>query len=215
MIIGLCGFIGSGKDTAAEYLVNNEFQRESFADTLKDTVSSIFGWDREMLEGKTTEARIWREQIDPWWADRLAMPTLTPRWVLQYVGTDVFRNNFHNDIWIASLQKKLYDNQDTDIVISDCRFPNEVSAIQELGGKVAWVKRGELPEWFDIAIDACNGHKIAIQEMKNLKVHPSEWAWLTSDFDAELYNEHDLSHLYNEVETKLITDLELDLRVSI
>jgi hypothetical protein len=215
MIIGLCGFIGSGKDTAAKYLVNKGFQQESFAGTLKDTVSAIFGWDRELLEGKTPEARLWREQVDPWWADRLAMPTLTPRWVLQYIGTDVFRNHFHGDIWIASLEKKLVDNKHNDIVISDCRFPNEVKVIQDLGGKVAWVKRGELPDWYDIATDACNGHKIAIQEMDNLDVHPSEWAWLLSDFDFELYNEHTLDYLYQQVESRLINDRELDLRVSI
>ena len=215
MIIGLCGFIGSGKDTAADFLVQSGFQKESFADTLKDTASAIFGWDRNLLEGHTKEAREWREQVDPWWAERLAMPTLTPRWVLQYIGTDVFRNNFHSDIWVASLEKKLYDNKDKDIVISDCRFPNEVKAIQKAGGKVAWVKRGDLPEWIDIGIDACNGHKIAINEMKHLGIHPSEWSWLTSDFDAEIFNEYDLDYLYNEVEEKLINNQVIDHRVSI
>ena len=78
MIIGVCGFIGSGKDTIADYLVNfHGFRRESFASTLKDAVSQVFGWDRTMLEGRTKQAREWREQVDPWWAERLNMPTLT------------------------------------------------------------------------------------------------------------------------------------------
>ena len=48
MIIGICGFIGSGKDTIADYLVNfHGFRRESFANTLKDAVAAVFGWDRE------------------------------------------------------------------------------------------------------------------------------------------------------------------------
>ena len=48
MIIGICGFIGSGKDTIADYLVNfHEFRRESFASSLKDAVSAVFGWDRD------------------------------------------------------------------------------------------------------------------------------------------------------------------------
>ena len=54
MIIGVCGFIGSGKDTVADYLQNfHEFRRESFASTLKDAVAAVFGWDRTMLEGRT------------------------------------------------------------------------------------------------------------------------------------------------------------------
>ena len=51
MIIGVCGLIGAGKDTIADYLVNvHEFRRESFANTLKDAVAAVFGWDRTLLE---------------------------------------------------------------------------------------------------------------------------------------------------------------------
>jgi hypothetical protein len=76
MIIGICGLIGSGKDTAADYLVNlHHFRRESFANTLKDAVAQVFGWDRTMLEGRTKHSREWREQVDPWWAERLNMLT--------------------------------------------------------------------------------------------------------------------------------------------
>ena len=83
MIIGICGLIGAGKDTAADYLVNwHEFRRDSFAATLKDAVASVFNWDRELLEGRTKTAREWREDIDHWWAERLGIPELTPRWVL-------------------------------------------------------------------------------------------------------------------------------------
>ena len=67
MIVGFVGFIGSGKDTAADYLVNSYgFRRDSFANTLKDAVANVFGWDRTLLEGRTKEAREWREQVDPW-----------------------------------------------------------------------------------------------------------------------------------------------------
>ena len=137
MIIGICGFIGSGKDTAADYLVNfHEFKRESFAATLKDAVAAVFGWDREMLEGRTKESREWRETVDEWWTTRLGI-IITPRWVLQYWGTDVLRKNFHDDIWIASLENKLRTTKDN-VVISDCRFPNEIRGLQEQGGKIVW-----------------------------------------------------------------------------
>ena len=118
MIIGVCGFIGCGKDTVADYLVNfHEYRRESFADSLKDSVAAVFGWDRIMLEGRTKESREWREQVDKWCAERLDMPTLTPRWVLQYWGTEVCRKTFHDDIWIASIENKLRQSKDN-IVIS-------------------------------------------------------------------------------------------------
>ena len=72
MIIGICGFIGSGKDTIADYLVNlHRYRRESFANSLKDAVAHVFAWDRTLLEGRTKHAREWREQRDEWWSKRL------------------------------------------------------------------------------------------------------------------------------------------------
>jgi len=205
MLIGVVGFIGSGKDTVADYLVNfHEFRRESFANTLKDAVSAVFGWDRTMLEGRTKEAREWREQIDPWWAERLAMPTLTPRWVLQYWGTEVCRRGFHDDIWIASLENKLRNSQDN-VVISDCRFPNEISSIRNAGGKIVWVKRGELPDWYDTAIEANRGNNIAINDLKMRKIHASETSWVGTEFDAEIDNNGSIEDLYQQVKLLVIS----------
>jgi hypothetical protein len=199
MIIGVCGFIGSGKDTIADYLVNvHEFRRESFANTLKDAVAAIFGWDRILLEGRTKEAREWREQIDTWWANRLNIPHLTPRWVLQYWGTDVLRNHFHDDIWIASVENKLRKTQD-DIVISDCRFPNEITAIRNQGGKIIWVRRGALPSWYYFAVAANQGDFIAHEHLVEAKIHPSETSWIGTNFDAVLDNNGSIDHLYKQV----------------
>jgi hypothetical protein len=205
MIIGVCGFIGSGKDTIADYLVNfHEFRRESFASTLKDAVASVFGWDRTMLEGRTKEAREWREQVDSWWAERLDMPTLTPRWVLQYWGTEVCRKSFHDDIWIASLENKLRTSKDH-VVISDCRFPNEIASIKNAGGKIIWVQRGQLPEWYEIAVDANRGSNVALNELKRLKIHASETAWVGTEFDLILDNNGTIDELYAQA-TELISD---------
>jgi hypothetical protein len=204
MIIGVCGFIGSGKDTIADYLVNfHEFRRESFASTLKDAVSAVFGWDRTMLEGRTKEAREWREQVDPWWAARLDMPTLTPRWVLQYWGTEVCRKAFHDDIWIASLENKLRTSKDN-VVISDCRFPNEISSIKKAGGIIVWVKRGELPDWYNTAVEANRGSNVAINELKMRKIHASETAWVGTDFDAVIDNNGTIDDLYNQASNLLV-----------
>ena len=209
MIIGICGFIGSGKDTVADYLVNfHEFRRESFANTLKDAVAAVFGWDRTLLEGRTKEAREWREQVDPWWAERLAMPTLTPRWVLQYWGTEVCRRAFHDDIWIASLENKLRTSKDN-VVISDCRFPNEIQSIRDAGGKIVWVQRGELPDWYDTAIEANLGHNYAVQDLKMRKIHASETAWVGTDFDTIIDNNRSIDDLYQQA--KLIVSNEISL----
>lgn len=201
MIIGICGFIGSGKDTVADYLVNeHKFKRDSFASTLKDAVSAIFGWDRELVEGRTKEARDWREQVDPWWAQRLNMSNLTPRLVLQLWGTEVGRQAFHNDIWIASLENKLR-KFNSDVVITDCRFPNEVQAIKNAGGIVFRVKRGPDPEWYETLVSMQGRATTGIKAdyMKQFNVHASEWEWVGSDFDLVLENNGTLEELYDKV----------------
>ena len=213
MIIGVCGFIGSGKDTIADYLVNiHQFRRESFANSLKDAIAHVFGWNRDMLEGRTRQSREWREQVDPWWAKRLDMPNLTPRWVLQHWGTEVCRRAFHDDIWIAALENKLRNSKD-DIVISDCRFPNEIKSIQNAGGIVIRVVRGPEPDWYDAAVSANRGPNgntswaISRAKLERLGVHASESAWAGTEFDAEVDNNSSMDHLLNQ-----INDLVLDLR---
>ena len=209
MIIGVCGLIGSGKDTIADYLQNiHEFRRESFASTLKDAVAAVFGWDRELLEGRTKESRAWREQVDPWWSARLNMPDLTPRWVLQHWGTEVVRRSFHDDTWIASLENKLRKTGD-DVVISDCRFPNEIAAIKRAGGTVIRVVRGPEPNWYNTALGANSGIATDQNLLKQLGVHASETAWIGTDFDAIVDNNADgLDNLYSQVKD-LILSLQL------
>ena len=207
MIIGVCGVIGSGKDTIADYLVNvHGFRRESFANTLKDAVAAVFGWDRVLLEGRTKEAREWREQIDPWWAERLNIPNLTPRWVLQQWGTEVCRKGFHDDIWIASVENKIRNRRD-DVVISDCRFPNEITAIKKSGGLVIRVVRGPEPEWFHVAVESAkSGHNH--MEHAYPEVHASEYSWAGTDFDYVIYNNSTVDSLYQQI-NDLVQDLQL------
>jgi hypothetical protein len=205
-IIGVCGLIGSGKDTVADYLTNfHEFRRDSFASALKDAVSAVFGWDRELLEGRTKSAREWREQVDPWWAARLNMPHLTPRWVLQYWGTEVCRRNFNDDIWIASLENKLRNSQD-DIVISDCRFPNEIATIKSAGGIVVRVVRGAEPEWYKLALHANAGDIAASAVLTSYNVHTSETAWIGTEFDYIVDNNGTIDELYQQIKNLVLTD---------
>lgn len=209
MIIGICGLIGSGKDTAADFLVNvHQFHRESFAASLKDAVSAVFGWDRDMLEGLTKQSRDWREQPDAWWSQRLKQP-ITPRKILQQWGTEVCRQHFHDDIWIASLENRIR-NSAKDIVISDCRFPNEIAAIRQAGGLIVRVTRGAEPDWYDHAVKYNAGPKkigwaIGRHHLEKAGVHASEYSWIGTKFDAVIDNNQDLEHLYQQI-TDLVQD---------
>lgn len=208
MIIGFVGFIGSGKDTAADYLVNSHgFRRDSFANTLKDAVSCVFGWDRTMLEGRTAASREWRDQVDTWWANRLDIPHLTPRWVLQYWGTDVLRKGFNDDIWIAALENKMRKTTDN-IVISDVRFPNEIKAIRNSGGRVFRIKRGADPMWYEDARILNQGQTnmnwtMAKLKMAELKIHNSEWAWIGQKFDAEIDNNGTIDDFCQQIKNQV------------
>ena len=211
MIIGIVGFQGAGKDTIADYLQNiHQFRRESFAHALKDAVAQVFGWDRELLEGRTKESRAWREQVDAWWADRLGMSNLTPRYVLQVWGTEVARRSFHDDIWIAALENKLRKTTD-DVVISDCRFPNEIKSIRNAGGIVIRVVRGPEPEWYALAEKVNRGPTrntewaLSKARLEEYSVHASETAWIGTRFDAVIDNNADgLDNLYGQIKNLVL-----------
>jgi len=207
MLIGIAGQIASGKDTIADYLVTEKgFRRMSFAEPLKDAVSAIFGWDRNLLEGTTIESREWRDQVDEWWATRLNIRHLTPRWVLQQWGTEVGRRAFHDDIWIASIENKLRSITDN-IVISDCRFPNEIKAIKQAGGKTIRVSRGSPPVWYQQALAVNKGfygpnYRDSLRILEDIhNVHASEYSSIGLDYDYHIDNSSTLEDLYKKIDS--------------
>lgn len=214
MTIGICGLIGSGKGTVADFLVNEYgYTKLSFADKLKDGVASIFGWDRAMLEGDTNESRQWREVPDEFWTKETGKE-ITPRLVLQLFGTDCMRNGFYDGVWVSLAKQTILNNPDTKYVLPDTRFANEIEMIKQVGGQVWWVKRGELPEWWTNAVLTNNTphneeyiiyDKGIHMEVAYPDVHPSEWKWANTNdkFNSIIYNDTTLDTLYEQTKLKI------------
>jgi hypothetical protein len=189
IVVCLCGMAGSGKDTAADLLCSAYgFTRMTLSGPLKDATAAIFGWDREKLEGRTAESRAWREEVDAGWAARLGDPALTPRKVLQQLGTEVLRRGFHPELFTASLERRIQDAPaDSAIVVSDARFPDEIESLAKVGAHLLWLSRGALPAWWD---EACKTGKVE-------GTHVSETAWipLCTSGGTRVFNDGSLEEL--------------------
>lgn len=199
MIIGLVGFIGSGKGTVGDILETQGFSKDSFAKPLKDACSIMFGWPREMLEGDTEVSRKWREEPDSFWSEKFGY-TFTPRLALQLMGTEAGRNVFHQDVWVISLLNRA---KGKDVVVTDVRFKNEINYIQQNGGVIVRVRRGEEPEWYKLAEDAAAGFSSAIMGMRDKGIHQSEWDWIGSEFNYTIDNDGTVNELGNKVKELL------------
>lgn len=204
--IALIGFIGSGKDTAANILVENYgAKKDSFASPLKDLTSAVFGWPRDLMEGDTIQSRDFRETPDVFWSRKLEIPNFTPRLALQLLGTDVLRNHFDENIWLHSFEYRYRCINDSYnfTVLSDARFKNELDLIKRMGGNVIWVQRDHLPEWYETAVKANAGNVIAkkIMNTKYRDVHQSEWNWAGYDVDYIVENNGTIEDLATKLHT--------------
>ena len=197
-IIGICGFINSGKGTVGDLLIQNyHFKKISFADRLKDTVSVLFDLPRDLLEGDTSESRAWREKPIEFWSNELEKE-ISPRLILQLVGTECMRDGFYSDIWVLIVKQIILKNPQQNWVIPDVRFFNEQKMIKSLGGEIWQIRRGPLPNWFDDAIADNLGEGPA---MAKHDIHPSEYKWINHDkaFDQIIYNDSDLKDLKDQI----------------
>ena len=203
--VGLVGFIGSGKNTVSSIFVRSGFKQESLAAPLKDVCARVFSWPRELLDGTSPRSRMWRELPDTYWSTKLGV-IVTPRRALQWLGTDVFRNSFHQDVWLLSLLKRT--QHDARVVVPDVRFKNEILAIQRAGGVIVRVKRGPDPLWFPVAAKASSGSLFSAVKMQALGIHASEWEWTgCCEFDYVIENNGTLKDLEQAVQT-ILNDIE-------
>lgn len=192
MIIGICGLIGSGKGSVADSLVRDfDFKKISFADKLKDGIATVFDWDRSLLEGDTEESRIWRDQEDPFWSAEIGEPT-TPRLLLQLFGTECMRDGFYDGIWVSLVKQRLLKDPNSNYVIPDVRFVNEMTMIRSLKGEIWQIRRTPLPLWF---------FEVRDQKKKPLEIHNSEWSWILPDreYDRILENNETLDILFSKI----------------
>ena len=147
----------------------------------------------DLLEGITEKSRKWRETVDDWWSTRLNIPNLTPRYVLQQIGTDVFRNHFHQDIWVAAIERKISNM--SGVVITDCRFPNEIEMIKKLNGSIIHIYRGELPTWFGKEFPDTFDISLKSKTFLPKDIHSSEILWTKYKFDKTINNNGDIKQL--------------------
>lgn len=122
------GLKGCGKDTCANYIVNNyNYKKYAFATPLKKVVKTLFMFNDDQLYKDK------KEIIDPRW-------NFSPRRAFQFIGTDVIRNQIDQDYFVKYFEYWLL-NQNQNIVISDVRFVNEAECIKKHGGIIIYVTR--------------------------------------------------------------------------
>lgn len=125
-IIGLCGFAGAGKDTAASFLVRKGFKQVAFADKLRDFALALNAFIPEAGD-------YYVNIIEKHGYDVAKRDISGVREYLIRIG-HCARTTIYESIWIDSALKH---NDCEMIVVSDVRYPNESDAIHALGG-VVW-----------------------------------------------------------------------------
>jgi len=180
MLVGICGKAGSGKDTVGDHLIKKHgFKKIALADPIKRLVKDVF-----VLDDHTTYDRVAREQpLEQWegW---------TVRKLLQYIGTELFRDNIDDAVWVKSLWLRIQNDKENNYVVTDVRFPNELKFFEEKGGN----------DFTSIKVvrDGCEG-------AVGLAEHKSEAYDLSTEVLIE--NNGTMEDLYNKVD-KLIDSLK-------
>ena len=173
MLVGICGRAGAGKDTVGDYLIQEYgFNKIALADPIKRLVKDVF-----VLDDHTVYDRIAREQPIK------NFPSWTVRKLLQYIGTELFRQNIDDSIWVKSLWYRI-QNDKRDYVVTDVRFPNELNFFNKNA------KSGEFIS-LKIVRDGCNG-------AVGLKGHASEAHDLKAQYVIK--NDDTIEDLYDKVD---------------
>ena len=129
-IVGFAGKKRSGKDTAGDAIANRGYMPIAFADPIKETCQLVFEFDDEQVFGSR------KGEVDEFWE-------FSPRWAMQTIGTEMFREYIGHDVWVKSLLARIDDSSHDRWAVTDVRFPNEVDRLKKAGGEVIYIRRPE------------------------------------------------------------------------
>jgi len=140
MIIAFTGRRGSGKSTAAAYLVKEHgFELRAFADPLKRSFAALFGIPYHEIEKWKNDPRIFVSVQD----HAKLISDMSFREALQRYGTEAHRDIFGQDFWVDLAlplpPTGFYAGRK--IVIHDCRFLNEAYRVKQLSGLTIGISR--------------------------------------------------------------------------
>lgn len=135
MIIGLSGYARSGKDTAADHLVEKYgFTRYSFAAPMKEAMYRL----NPIVSSDSIGSFRYQNLVDVYGLDDAKDSYPEIRRLLQVFGTEVGRDMFGENFWV---DLTLNNAKEDLVVISDVRFKNEADGIKSAGGQVWRINR--------------------------------------------------------------------------
>lgn len=150
-LVGVMGAARSGKTTVSDYLQERYgFKRLSFADALKEMIiQALTKAPPPPVDPYVAEVHVpygvdimagipkaGSEQLEGTWRSKMyTHRTPFSRWLMQFMGTEIFRDQVDEDYWIKQWLKVYYQTPG-DIVIPDVRFPNEAACLKRLGGEI-------------------------------------------------------------------------------
>ena len=226
-------------DLNIDYSHKSNWEVKKFADKLKDIICLLIGCTREQLENESFKSKELKEEWWYWYMELdggyspiildyltttkkelksyegLELIKPTPRFLLQFIGTNLFRNQLHPEIWVNSLMSDyksyLTSNHPVDDLdweprtiypnwcITDMRFPNELEAVKKRGGITIRVNR---------PCNICGGsgyHKMSCPVSKSGE-HYSEIALDSAAFDYVVDNDSDIESLIEKIKDILIKE---------
>ena len=127
-IVAFCGKKRSGKDTAGDAVASFGYMPIAFADPIKEICQTVFEFSDEQVYGSK------KSEVDEFWG-------FSPRWVMQTIGTEMFRNHIGEDVWVKSLLARINSSNHDKFAVTDVRFPNEVDHLQRVDAEIVYIRR--------------------------------------------------------------------------